>query len=319
MRNYSKLSEKILSVLDTHSVKNLKSSYSSISSKYREEDIRSTKVVDSMTLAQSYLSSRMPETTHIVHSVLSRLDSVCGLDIHTVLDVGTGTGATMWALDDICIDRHITAVEYDSSMLATAKAMCDELSQHIEYVECSVLSSKFRALPSADLVIESFMLNELSDTDRVKALESMCAKADKYLVLIEPGTPVSYERMMQLREYLLSHSMYMVLPCPHSNKCGLQGDFCNFTVRVPRSSIHRQVKDGTLSYSDEKYFYMVFSKHPVDKVHTSTILRHPQYRKNCIDIKVCSADTTISTKTITKSDKARYKLAKDYIQGDILE
>ena len=64
---------------------------------------------------------------------------------------------------------------------------------------------------------------------------------------------------------------------------------------------------------------MVFSVDKVSKSHSSTILRHPVYRKNCIDLKLCNADGSVTTTTITKSDKLGYKLAKDYRHGDILD
>ena len=48
------------------------------------------------------------------------------------------------------------------------------------------------------------------------------SQSGKYIILIEPGTPKSYERMMKDREYLLSKGLRLVLPCPHEQKCSLR-------------------------------------------------------------------------------------------------
>ena len=124
---------------------------------------------------------------------------------------------------------------------------------------------------------------------------------------------------MKIRDYLLSKGLNIVLPCPHSLKCGLDNDYCNFSVRVNRTRVAKQVKNATLGYEDEKYFYLIFSK--TDKFETcnSTVIRRPVFRKSCVDLKLCNSDGCISNVTITKKNKSTYSKAKHIKHGDRLE
>ena len=64
-------------------------------------------------------------------------------------------------------------------------------------------------------------------------------------------------------------------------------------------------------------FYLVFRKNSnTDLTTKSIVIRHPVYRKNCVDIKLCDKANGIVTKTITKSDKSNYKYVKKLSHGD---
>ncbi|MBO7219136.1 MAG: methyltransferase domain-containing protein [Clostridia bacterium] len=321
MDNYRLLKDKIDTLLSSTKLASLKKDFSLISSTYRKQNIGSNIVVKNDAEVYAYLSTRMCATTTIVFDVLNRIDSVVDFDINTALDIGSGTGAALWAMDNLFPSASVTALELQNCMVKYSKILSESLSLDVSYVEGNILSkTTCDKLPSVDLVIESFMLNELSDSDRLKAVDTICDKTNDYVVLIEPGTPKSYERMMKIRDYVLSKGFSLILPCPHSNPCPLNNDYCNFSVRVERSSVERQVKGGTLSFEDEKYFYLDFRKNSNTNLTTkSIVIRHPVYRKNCVDIKLCDKANGIVTKTITKSDKSNYKYVKKLSHGDIVD
>ena len=321
MDNYRLLKDKIEGLLSSTKLASLRKDFSSISSTYRKQNIDSNSVVKNDAEVYAYLSTRMCATTSIIFDVLSCINKVVDFDINTVLDIGSGTGAALWAMDNLFPSLRVTALELQNCMIKYSKILSESLSLDVNYIEGNILSkTTCDKLPLCDLVIESFVLNELSDSDRLKAVDTMCDKTKDYVVLIEPGTPKSYERMMDIRDHILSKGFSLILPCQHSMPCPLNNDYCNFSVRVERSGIERQVKGGTLSYEDEKYFYLVFRKNSVvSNSVKSVVIRHPVYRKNCIDIKLCDNAGGIVTKTITKSDKINYKYVKKLSHGDIVD
>ena len=316
MDNYELLCDKISRIILGKDILAIKKDYLSISKQYQSESINSRKVVDSDNLAIAYMGSRMPETASIVYDVIARLLDRIGSDnINSVLDIGSGTGAVEWAIDTL-ISASVVGLEQEKSMIKYAKLLSSGLTNSVEYVNGNILS-KLDSVSPCDMVIESFVLNELNIKDTYKALDNIVSLMGKYLVLIESGTPVSYSRMMDIRSYLLDKGLKLILPCPHSDTCGLIDDYCNFTCRVPRSKLHKAIKSAVVPYSDEKYFYLIFSK-VVEPNHTSTVLRHPIYRKSCVDLKLCNSGTSISSVTVTKSDKSGYRLAKSCKQGDVI-
>ena len=124
--------------------------------------------------------------------------------------------------------------------------------------------------------------------------------------------------MMKDREYLLSKGLRLVLPCPHEQKCSLTNDYCNFSVRVNRTRVSRLIKDASLNYEDEKYFYLIFCKTELSKQYSSVILRNPIYKKNNICLKTCNSACVIKDVVITKNNKNNYLKAKKVKKGDIV-
>lgn len=320
MDNFLNQSQLIDEIISQKNISEIKKHYKEISLKYREENIQSSSVISSDIQALSYISSRMGETSIIAYNVLYKLNSFTPLNknISSILDLGSGTGSIFWALKNFISTAKITAVEKQANMIKYSKILSKPLDYDINFVNSDVLSSKVKELEAFDLVIESFMLNEMTFSDRTKTLDLMYNKSKKYIILIEPGTPNSFEKMMQDRNYLLSKGMQLLLPCPHSDNCKLQNDYCNFSVRVNRTKLSKSIKDGTLGYEDEKYFYLIFAKEPQDFNHQATILRKPVYAKNRIELKLCNKDGSIIKKIITKNNKSQYSEIKKLKHGDFV-
>lgn len=114
------------------------------------------------------------------------------------------------------------------------------------------------------------------------------ARAARTVVIIEPGTPDGYLRVREARDQLIAAGLRIAAPCPHDGTCPVVvgEDWCHFSARVSRSSLHRQVKGGSLAYEDEKFSYVAATRVPVTPA-TARITRKPQIRKGLVLLDLC--------------------------------
>jgi len=177
------------------------------------------------------------------------------------------------------------------------------------------LQSKFEC-PPHDLVVISYALGELAPEAAAALLDRAWSNAKQFLVLIEPGTPRGFSVVHNARAAVISAGAHILAPCPHSNACPMAGtrDWCHFAQRLERSSQHRQLKVGALGYEDEKYSYLIASRNRFPTVE-ARIVRHPQKHSGHVQLTLC-ARQGLETRTITRSDKQNYKLARQAEWGD---
>lgn len=141
------------------------------------------------------------------------------------------------------------------------------------------------------MVTASYVLGELKEQDREAFIRKLWQAAKGSLLIIEPGTPAGFIRIKQVRELLVSFEGCIIAPCPHNKPCPLsQEDWCHFSQRVPRSRLHKQVKEGGLSYEDEKFSYIAVSRIKHEAA-SGRVLRHPIIRKGIIS---CHNEHTIN-------------------------
>ena len=115
----------------------------------------------------------------------------------------------------------------------------------------------------ADLVVASYMIGEIGEAERSALIELMWSKTRDTLLIVEPGTPAGYGRIIALREQLIASGAHVAAPCPHDGKCPLSTpDWCHFTQRLPRSRAHKQLKEAELPFEDEKFSYVALTRAP---------------------------------------------------------
>jgi ribosomal protein RSM22 (predicted rRNA methylase) len=171
-------------------------------------------------------------------------------------------------------------------------------------------------LESTDLVTVSYVLNELTVPDRA-ALVDAAAGAAQSVVIVEAGTPDGYARVIEARDRLIAAGFHVAAPCPHSAACPIVPgtDWCHFSARVSRSSLHRQVKGGSLAYEDEKFSYVAAARFPVAPA-ASRVVRRPQIRKGQVLLDLCETDEELRRRTVTKRHGDLYRAARDADWGD---
>ncbi|MES5825103.1 small ribosomal subunit Rsm22 family protein [Streptomyces sp. RG80] len=266
----------------------------------------------------AYAAYRMPATFEAVRSALEAFaDAVPDWTPASHVDVGGGTGAATWAVNATWSGtRPVTVLDWAEPALALGREIA---AANPELRDVSWRRSRIGtalALDATDLVTVSYVLNELTPADRT-ALVDAAAGAAQAVVIVEAGTPAGYARVIEARDRLIGAGFRVAAPCPHSAACPIVPgeDWCHFSTRVSRSSLHRQVKGGSLAYEDEKFSYVAAARFPVDPA-AARVVRRPQIRKGQVLLDLCEPEERLSRRTVTKKHGDLYKAARDATWGD---
>ena len=168
---------------------------------------------------------------------------------------------------------------------------------------------------AADLVVASYMIGEISESERTALAELMWRKTRDTLLVVEPGTPAGYARIIALRAQLIAAGAHVAAPCPHDGACPLEApDWCHFTQRLPRSQAHRQLKSAELAYEDERFAYVALTRAPVAQ-RPARVLAQPEVSKVEVTAKLCTPDGLVIAK-VPRRAKADYAAARRWRWGD---
>lgn len=286
-----------------------------LSDRYRQELPASTPLMASATDVLAYAAYRMPATYAACRAAFSFLPA--DVDVSSVLDLGGGTGAVAWAVDALWPDARTTIAE----QVPLARDLGVRLARDGPAVS-AVPWRLGEPLPTgADLVTASYVLSELTEAQQDSLVSLMLSKAGSAILLVEPGTPGGYQRILRARSRILDAGWQIAAPCPHALECPLVApDWCHFVVRVPRSALHRQIKGGELSYEDEKFSYLL-AVSPQVKVpqRSARVLRHPVKRKGLVELTLCRPDGTAGREIVSKKQGPRYRAARDVQWGDTFD
>ncbi|MEV5598441.1 small ribosomal subunit Rsm22 family protein [Streptomyces sp. NPDC052496] len=274
----------------------------------------------------AYAAYRMPATFEAVRHAL---DAFAARLPHWApashVDIGGGTGAATWAAAATWAGHRTTVYDWAEPALELGRELADGVLPDTDW-QRRVIGAGMTVPEGTDLVTVSYVLGELRPEDR-RAVVAAAAGAQA-VVLIEPGTPDGYLRIREAREQLTGAGLRVVAPCPHSGACPIVPgeDWCHMAARVTRSSLHRQVKGGSLPYEDEKFSYVaavrpeaVAGADGAAAVPApSRVVRKPQLRKGQVLLDLCTEEG-LRRDTVTKRHGDRYKAARDAEWGDAWE
>ncbi|NEA62047.1 small ribosomal subunit Rsm22 family protein [Streptomyces sp. SID12488] len=268
--------------------------------------------------AAAYAAYRMPAT---FEAVCSALDAFAGAAPGWVpgshVDVGGGTGSATWAVNAVWAGvRPVTVLDWAEPALVLGREIA---AANPELKGAEWQRSRIGAalkIESTDLVTISYVLGELTDADRTSVVDTAAGAAQAVLV-IEPGTPDGYLRVIAARDQLIRAGFHIAAPCPHSAACPIVPgeDWCHFSARVSRSSLHRRVKGGSLPYEDEKFSYVAATRFPVTPA-PARVVRKPQIRKGQVLLDLCETNPSLRRETVTKRHGVLYRAARDADWGD---
>ncbi|MEU1091243.1 small ribosomal subunit Rsm22 family protein [Streptomyces sp. NPDC005892] len=267
----------------------------------------------------AYAAYRMPATFEAVRAALDALrEAAPEWEPATHTDVGGGTGAASWAVAGAWDGPETTVLDWAEPALALGRELAEAggpPALRAARWQRARIGAALELAPT-DLVTVSYVLKELTPAARTELVDA-AAGAAQAVVIVEPGTPDGYARVIEARDRLIAAGLSVAAPCPHSAACPIEPgtDWCHFSARVSRSSLHRQVKGGTLSHEDEKFSYVVATRFPVEPV-AARVTRRPQIRKGQVLLELCTRDEALRRETVTRRHGALYRAARDTDWGD---
>jgi ribosomal protein RSM22 (predicted rRNA methylase) len=268
--------------------------------------------------ALAYALARMPATYAAVSASLNALREITpDFAPKSLLDVGAGPGTATWAAAEAFPSlRSFVLLDANSALRALA---LDLAGGSARLRDLTYRPSEARAAladaDAADLVVASYMIGEINDVERGALAELMWAKTRDTLLIVEPGTPTGYARIIALRAQLIASGAHVAAPCPHDGKCPLIApDWCHFTQRLPRSQAHRQIKGAELPFEDEKFSYVALTRAPAEQ-HRARVLAQPVVSKVEIPAKLCTLDGLVIAK-VPRRAKVDYARARRWRWGD---
>jgi ribosomal protein RSM22 (predicted rRNA methylase) len=261
--------------------------------------------------ALAYLVTRLPATYAVAAAVLDQLRAAApDFAPATLLDVGAGPGTATWAARETWPGiAQVTLTDSNAAFRDLARKLVPE---------AQILAHDLirDTLPSADLVIASFVIAEIAEPASVIA--RLYAAATDILVLIEPGTPVGFERLRAARTQLIEQGANILGPCTHASACPvIAPDWCHFSQRLPRSRDHMRAKGGTVPYEDERYCWLAVS--PARKSANdgaARVLAPPKDSKPGIELKLCTP-AGLESRFIPKRDRTAFAGVRKVGWGDV--
>src|SRR4051794_18601486 len=235
-----------------------------ISSTYR--DGGGSGAIRSESDALAYALARMPATYAAVIASLNALREITPDFTPTgLLDVGAGPGTATWAAAEAFPSlQRFTLIDSNSALRALALDLVGNSVRlhNIDYRQGEARAALADAEPS-DLVVASYVIAEISEPERTALADALWAKTRDTLLIVEPGTPAGYARIIDVRTQLIAAGAHVAAPCPHDRKCPLTPpDWCHFTQRLPRSRAHKQIKSAERPFEDEKFIYLALTRAP---------------------------------------------------------
>ena len=256
----------------------------------------------------AYIAYRMPATYAAAMAVLARCATALpGFEPRSLIDVGAGPGTAAWAalevfptIDDVCF------VEQDARM----RSVGEELAAEHTVLGCgqwiNVISGQ------ADLVVASYAFGEMPSS-----MDAVWAGTRDVLVVVEPGTPDGYGTVLDARRRAIRAGACVAAPCPHDGECPLRApDWCHFSQRLSRSTLHRSLKDASLPWEDEKYSYVVLRRGAVQRA-AARVIGRPRFGKRIARLPLCT-HKGLTTRVVPRSDPM-YGAARKMRWGDACE
>ena len=268
--------------------------------------------------ALAYALARMPATYAAVTASLNALRKIRPHFAPTsLLDIGAGPGTASWAAAEAFSSLQSFAL-LDANRALRALAL-DLGRDSARLCGMNYRRGEARAAladtEAAELVVASYMIAETDDAEQSALAGLMWAKTRDTLLVVEPGTPAGYGRIIALRKQLIASGAHVAAPCPHDGKCPLTAlDWCHFTQRLPRLRAHKQIKGAELPFEDEKFIYVALTRTPVGQ-RPARVLAQPDITKVEVTAKLCTPDGLAIAK-MPRRAKTAYARARRWRWGD---
>jgi ribosomal protein RSM22 (predicted rRNA methylase) len=242
----------------------------------------------------------------------------------TMTDAGCGPGtaalATIATFPDL---DQVTLIDRNKPLLDMAENLLTTAGRHISLQRRLEDITKADAIIPADLIVASYCLVEMPAEQALSAAMNFWKAAGQALLLVEPGTPLGFQRLAALRNTLLAEGAHIAAPCTHASNCpmavapqeGVAASWCRTFVRVQRSKDHRLLKGGDLPYEDEPVAYLALTREPPSARMPYRIIGRKTETKIATTLPVCG-ENGLQSLVAPSRDKARNKQFRKLDWGD---
>ncbi|HZR75365.1 small ribosomal subunit Rsm22 family protein [Bradyrhizobium sp.] len=269
--------------------------------------------------ALAYALVRMPATYAAVSACLNALcEARPDFAPQRLLDVGAGPGTASWAAAETFASLQAFMLLDINAALQTLALKLGKENPRLATMTCRRDAHALDEVEAADVVIASYLIGEVSEAERRALAERLWSKTRDTLLVVEPGTPAGYARIIQLRAQLIASGAHVAAPCPHDRACPLvPPDWCHFAQRLPRLRAHIQIKGAELPFEDEKFSYVVLTRGPATQ-RLSRVLAQPAINKVEVSAKLCTANG-LGVAKVQSRDKTAYAAARRWRWGEAVE
>ena len=270
--------------------------------------------------AIAYATVRMPATYAAVAASLNALmQANPDFAPASLLDVGAGPGTASFAAAEAFSSlASYSAMDSNPALRSLAMALADDATRlrGLTYALGPARTLLDRA-ERADLVIASYMIGELTEIERAATIDALWARTNGTLLIVEPGTPAGYQRILAARDRQIATGAHVAAPCPHAAACPLIApDWCHFVQRLARSRAHRELKGADVPFEDEKFSFIALTRQPASQRPGARVLAQPLVTKVGATAKLCRADGTAAVVSIPRRDKPAFAAARRWDWGD---
>jgi ribosomal protein RSM22 (predicted rRNA methylase) len=292
--------------LEGVSARDLAAASDALSQRYRAE-LRDGRlhIADDLT-ARAYLAARLPATYAAIRAALDAVADVRpAFAPRSLLDFGAGPGTALWAARDCWPDLDAATLVEASAAMRKFGAEFASQSGVAEIDWRSDLSSS-----QSDLVTLAYVLDELDRVQRAALVQQLWSLTGDTLLIVEPGTPAGYRRILEVRDALLQQGAHMIAPCPHTSACPLvASDWCHFSRRVARSRAHLAAKGAEVPWEDEKFSYLAVARNSA-ALPAARVIAPPHAGSGKVELKLCESEGAAHSVLVTRREGDRYKQAK---------
>lgn len=322
MKLPNEILEKIENLANAFKRKELVKTFQEVSERYCGEK-QGESLVAKRKETIAYAIVRMPATYGAVSSAVSQIMTMFSQEeigkMHSLLDIGAGTGAATLAISNQIPLEEISCLEREDGMLALGKELFSVSSQkevrEAVWKKRDVINEKITE--NADIVVVSYMLNEMVEEKRYLFLEEIWKHTNQLLIIVDPGTPKDFQNIIKMKDFLAEKGANIIAPCSCEKGCPLpKEDWCHFLCRVERTKLQKSVKEADVPFEDEKFTYLAVTKQKFEKT-KCRVIRHPVITSNWIEVKVCQ-NGNVEKLVFTKKEKEKYKMAKKLKVGDCI-
>jgi ribosomal protein RSM22 (predicted rRNA methylase) len=289
-----------------------------LSTRYRSETRDGRAHLSDDLAARAYLAARMPAT---YAAVRASLDAVAEMRPDftptSLLDAGAGPGTALFAAYDCWPSlSEATLVESSPAIRKWGEVLLSAFPlRRMDWLAADLASIESAHSPR-DLVLLTYVLDELAPAKIGLLIDRLWQATGDTMVVVEPGTPAGWSRILAVRDRLIAAGAHLVAPCPHALACPLSApDWCHFSRRVARSRMHRRIKSADVPWEDEKFIYVAASRYPAASV-SARVIAPVQVKGGTVALKLCEKTGEARQIMLSKRDGEAFRRARRLAWGD---